>query len=256
MCDKLIPYYRVSTKKQGESGLGLEAQRATFEAYARATGGVAFGEYIEVESGKRADRPQLMAAIEHAKSVKGRLVVAKLDRLARNVLFTAALMESKVDFVACDMPDANKTIIQIMAAIAEGEARAISERTTAALAAAKARGVKMGSARPGHWDGREDRRQAGQNKGLPLARASRSRAARDYYASTVAKIKEQREAGKTLAEVAEALNAKGYVTRMDRPFSGTCVRDLILRYLGRELLGRADGRPYSYTLNSNACPAA
>jgi len=242
MSEKLVPYYRVSTKKQGESGLGLEAQRQAFETYAREHNGTAVGEYIEVETGKRADRPELAKAIEHAKAVKGRLVVAKLDRLARNVLFTATLMESKVDFVCCDMPSANKTIIQIMAAIAEDEARRISERTTAALAAAKARGVKMGSACPGHWDSREDRRQAGQVKGLPLARAARSQDARDYYRSIVAEIKEQREAGKTLKQIAEVLNAKGYVTRKkNQPFSFARVYDLIRRYLGDEFLGRADG---------------
>lgn len=243
MSEKLVPYYRVSTKKQGESGLGLEAQRQAFETYARERDGAAVGEYIEIETGKRADRPELVKAIEHAKAVKGRLVVAKLDRLARNVLFTATLMETKVDFVCCDMPDANKLTIHIMAAVAEDEARRISERTIAALAAAKARGVKMGSACPGHWDGREGRRQAGQEKGLPLARAARSQAARDYYAPIVAKIKEHRAAGKTLKEIAEALNAKGYVTReKNQPFSFARVYDLIRRYLADEFLGRADGK--------------
>jgi DNA invertase Pin-like site-specific DNA recombinase len=238
-----VSYVRCSTRRQGESGLGLDAQRRAFEAFTRATGGTAVGEYVEVETGKRADRPELMKAIEHAKSVKGRLVVAKLDRLARNVLFTATLMESKVDFVACDMPDANRMVIQIMAAIAEGEARAISERTTAALAAAKARGVKMGSACPGHWDKLEDRRRFGQTKGLPLARATRSRDAREYYHPIVAVIKVDREAGKTLAEIAQRLNAKGYTTRVnDRPFSFARVYDLIQRYLGEEFLGRADGK--------------
>ena len=243
MCGKLIPYYRVSTKKQGESGLGLDAQRTAFENYARAAGGVAVGEYTEVETGKRSNRPELAKAIEHAKSVKGRLVVAKLDRLARNVLFTATLMESKVDFVCCDMPDANRLTIQIMAAVAEDEARRISERTTVALAAAKAKGVKMGSACPGHWDGREDRRRAGQAKGLPLARAARSQDAREYYAPIVAKIKVHREAGKTLKEIADVLNAQGHVTRKkNHPFSAARVYDLIQRYLGDEFLGRADGK--------------
>jgi DNA invertase Pin-like site-specific DNA recombinase len=242
MSDKLVPYYRVSTKKQGESGLGLDAQHTAFEAYARQNGGTQVGEYIEVESGKRSDRPELRKAIEHAKAVRGKLVVAKLDRLARNVLFTATLLESGVDFVACDMPNANRTIIQIMAAIAEGEARAISERTTAALAAAKARGVKMGSACPGHWDKAEDRRRAGQEKGLPLARAARSQEARDFYRPVVTEIKEQREAGKTLAEVAEALNSKGFTTRNGHPFARARVSELIQRYLGEEFLGRADGK--------------
>lgn len=127
--------------------------------------------YTEVESGKRKDRPQLTKAIGHAKLARATLVVAKLDRLARNVAFLSALMESEIDFVACDNPHANRPTIHILAAVAEDEVRRISERTKAALAAAKRRGIKLGSARPGHWNGREDRRFAAGIKGLRVGLA-------------------------------------------------------------------------------------
>ena len=117
--------------------------------------------YTEVESGKLADRPQLARSLSHAKRTKALLVVAKLDRLARNVEFVARVMNSSVDFVACDNPAANRLTLHILAAVAEAEAKAISDRTKTALAAAKARGTKLGSARPGHWEGREDARLAG-----------------------------------------------------------------------------------------------
>src|SRR5262245_61248913 len=162
---ELIAYYRVSTKRQGESGLGLEAQQAAVAAYARQTGNGIKASYREIESGKRDDRPVLARAMSHAKRTKGRLVVAKLDRLARNVAFTSALMQSGIDFVACDNPNANKLTIHILAAVAEDERERISERTKQALAAAKARGVLLGSARPEHWRGREEQRLAGLAKG-------------------------------------------------------------------------------------------
>ena len=153
---KIVAYYRVSTKRQGESGLGLEGQQVAVAAFAKQHGASIIASYIEVESGKRSDRPVLAQALGHARLAKATLVVAKLDRLARNVAFLSALMESGVDFVACDNEHANRLTIHILAAVAEAEAKAISERTKTALAAAKRRGVKLGSARPGHWKGREE----------------------------------------------------------------------------------------------------
>lgn len=140
-----VTYLRVSTVRQGQSGLGLEAQRAAVQAHAAAAGHIIVAEYVEVESGKRADRPQLAAALATCRLHKGTLVIAKLDRLARNVHFISGLMESGVDFVACDMPHANRLTLHLMAAMAEHEAAAISERTKVALAAAKARGVRLGN---------------------------------------------------------------------------------------------------------------
>ena len=130
-----IAYYRVSTREQGDSGLGLEAQQAAVRAFARQNGYEIVDRYKEVETGKRADRPQLRAAIEACRKGRAILVVAKLDRLARNVQFTAELMNSSIEFVCVDNPHATRLTIHILAAVAEDEARRISERTKAALEA-------------------------------------------------------------------------------------------------------------------------
>lgn len=142
---RVVVYARVSTARQGASGLGLEAQQAAVQAYAAAQGLAIVAEYVEVESGKRTDRPQLAAAMAACALHRATLVIAKLDRLARNVHFISGLMEAGIDFVACDMPHANRLTLHLMAAMAEHEAAAISARTIAALAAAKARGVRLGN---------------------------------------------------------------------------------------------------------------
>lgn len=147
---KFIAYYRVSTQKQGQSGLGLEAQQQAVMSYLNGGQWDLVQEFTEVETGKGADalskRPQLRAAIEAAKKQKATLIIAKLDRLARNVHFVSGLMESKVRFTACDMPEANELTIHIMAAFAEHEAKRIGQRTKDALAISKARGVVLGAA--------------------------------------------------------------------------------------------------------------
>jgi DNA invertase Pin-like site-specific DNA recombinase len=143
-----ITYYRVSTERQGQSGLGLDAQRVAVNAYIGASTVVA--EVIEIESGKRNDRPKLDEALRLCRAHGATLVIAKLDRLARNVAFVSALMEGGVNFVACDMPQANRLTIHILAAVAEHEAKMISERTKAALQAAKARGKLLGGFRGHH----------------------------------------------------------------------------------------------------------
>ena len=148
MATAIIGYFRVSTKGQGESGLGLEAQRAAVEAYAKQSGATLVMAYTEVESGKLADRPELAKALAHASRSKATLVVAKLDRLARNVEFLARVLNAGTEFVACDNPAANRLTLHILAAVAEAEAKAISERTKAALAAYKARGGKLGGQLP------------------------------------------------------------------------------------------------------------
>jgi DNA invertase Pin-like site-specific DNA recombinase len=140
----LVAYYRVSTKAQGQSGLGLEAQRAAVAEHVRTTNSTLQSEYTEIESGKVNSRPQLAAALAQCRVCNRILVIAKLDRLARNVAFLSAIMEGDVEFRALDLPGASKFHLHIMAAVAEQEAKAISDRTKAALQAAKARGTVLG----------------------------------------------------------------------------------------------------------------
>ena len=145
---KAVAYLRVSTDKQGKSGLGLEAQREAVARYVAANGVDLIGEHIEVETGKGANalskRPELVAALATAKREKAGLIIAKLDRLARNVHFISGLMETGVEFAVADMPNADRFQLHLFAALAEKEAEVISQRTKAALAAAKDRGTKLG----------------------------------------------------------------------------------------------------------------
>jgi DNA invertase Pin-like site-specific DNA recombinase len=146
MCEKFISYRRVSTEKQGESGLGLDAQQAAVNAYLGSRpDSRLIADFIEVESGGRDDRPQLAAAMERARLAGATLVIAKLDRLSRDAAFLLGLAKSGVKFVAADMPHADALTVGILAVVAENERRLISERTKAALQAAKARGVKLGN---------------------------------------------------------------------------------------------------------------
>jgi DNA invertase Pin-like site-specific DNA recombinase len=219
MVAEIVAYLRVSTKRQGESGLGLEGQRAAVEAYARQIGARINAWYTEVETGKRSDRPALTKALAHAKRSKAVLTVAKLDRLARNVAFTSALMRSGVDFVACDNPHANKLTIHILAAVAEDEAERISQRTKAALAAAKARGRLLGSARPEHWEGREQARLDGLEAGRKVSAKVRTQAATEAYADLAPTLAELRGKGLSLAAIADELNTQGHTTRRGKPWN-------------------------------------
>ena len=198
-----VAYLRVSTTAQPESGLGLEAQQAAVEAFAKQEGATLIATYCEIETGKRSDRPALARAISHSRLSKAKLVMAKLDRLARNVAFTSALMESKVQFVAVDNPHANEFTIHILAAVAEHEAKAISTRTKDALKAAKVRGVKLGSARPGHWDGREHLR--GCAKATKVAARKHAEKARAEYKFLVPTLIRMRDEGQSLRQIAKRL---------------------------------------------------
>src|ERR1700687_3024090 len=142
---RFVAYYRVSTDRQGRSGLGLEAQQASVRNYLNGGDWELIGEFTEIESGKHADRPELVKALEVCRRQKARLVIAKLDRLSRNLAFIATLMDSGVEFVAVDNPHANKLTIHILAAVAQHERDIISARTSAALKAAKARGKRLGN---------------------------------------------------------------------------------------------------------------
>jgi DNA invertase Pin-like site-specific DNA recombinase len=212
MACKLVAYYRVSTDKQGRSGLGLEAQEAAVAAHVAATGCTLVASYTEIETGKRsslANRPELRRALAHAKRSRATLVIAKLDRLARSVAVVSALHESSVEFVCCDNPSANRLTIQILAAVAENEARAISDRTKAALAAAKARGTLLGAARPECRNLTDEGRRAGA-RAAGAAHAANAVAA---YADVKPEIVALAATGKSLREIAAALNVAGHTTR-------------------------------------------
>lgn len=229
MC-KYVAYYRVSTKRQGRSGLGLDAQRETIMSYLRGREGAqVVGEYVEVESGRNADRPKLAEAIQHAKNANAVLVVAKLDRLARSVSFISALRESGCKFVAADLPEMTDLTLHIFAALAEYEAKRISERTRDALKAAKRRGKLLGSARPGHWKGREERRIAGASTASKIAARLRTSAAKLRNASLVAEAEQYRATGLTWEQVAEQFNEKGYETARGNKWTASAVHQIANR---------------------------
>ena len=199
MANEIIGYVRVSTDRQGVSGLGLEAQRAAIEAYARQTGARITRVYEEVESGRRVNRPQLAAALKAARKAKATLVIARLDRLARNVAFVSQIMDAGVEFVACDNPHATRLTLHILAAVAEHEATMISARTRAALKAAKARGVALGSP--------VARDTVGQ------ARQARSVKAKANAQNVAAVIRDIERSGvSALSHIAKALEARGIKT--------------------------------------------
>lgn len=215
---KVIAYYRVSTKRQGQSGLGLEGQQAAVEAYAK--DGKIIKAYTEVESGKRADRPELAKAIAHARLAKATLVIAKLDRLARNVAFLSTLMEAGCDFKACDNPHADRFTIHILAAVAEKEARDISARTTTALRAYKARGGKLGASRPECRNLKATDMVKGQQAGAESNKAK----AREAYADLLPIMTALRQGGHTLRSIADKLNEEGYTTRRAKPWNHVQVK--------------------------------
>jgi len=197
--------------KQGQSGLGLEAQQSAVETYARSVGAqVLSPAFVEVESGKRKDRPELLKAIMRAKALRATLVIAKLDRLARNVAFVSALMETGIDFMCCDNPHANRLTIHILAAVAEDEAKRISERTKAALAAYKARGGKLGGQRD---ECRHNLGPAAIERGRSISAEVRKKAAEEHLAAVLPTILELRQQGLTQQRIADHLNEQGFTTR-------------------------------------------
>jgi DNA invertase Pin-like site-specific DNA recombinase len=217
---KLVAYRRVSTRGQGESGLGLEGQEHAIAAYAAATACQVIATYTEVESGRKGDRPELARAMAHARRSRATLVIAKLDRLSRNVAFLANLMEGGVDFVACDQPNANRLTVHILAAVAEDEARRISERTKAALAAYKARGGKLGTNNL-----TAEGTARGARAGALMVRA-RAEAA---YGDVAPLILQWRAGGMTQQAIAERLNSEGHTTRTGRAWGQVQVKRVIDR---------------------------
>lgn len=217
---RFIAYYRVSTARQGRSGLGLEAQRSSVLAYLNGGSWELIEEFTEVESGKRSDRPQLAAALAACRLHRATLVIAKLDRLARNVAFVSALMEAGVEFVAVDFPQANRLTIHILAAVAEHEAKAISDRTRAALTAAKARGVVLGGFRG----------RCGTPVDLERARAARTVSANQRAADLRNVIQSLQAAGITsLGGIASALNQRRITTTRGNEWSAVQVRRVLQR---------------------------
>jgi len=221
----LIAYYRVSTKKQQVSGLGLDAQREAVERYAKQNGYQIVGEFQETESGKMHDnRPQLRLAIEQCDLTGAKLVIAKLDRLSRNVAFLANLMETGVGFVACDNPQANELTIHILAAVAQEERRAISQRTKAALAAAKKRGIKLGN--PRLAEARSLRVRGEETKAANEARQvkAKSRAIKVMKAIQIAK----QNGAYTLQDIADFLNNKTHIrTPRDKEWTRASISRVI-----------------------------
>ncbi|WP_419900789.1 recombinase family protein [Roseomonas sp. USHLN139] len=198
-----IAYYRVSTDKQGKSGLGLEAQQDAVQRHVAAAGGRILDVFQEVESGKRNDRPEIAAAIAACRMRRATLVIAKLDRLARNVAFVSNLMEAGIEFVACDNPYATRLTIHILAAVAEHEREMISARTKAALQAAKVRGVRLGN----------PRLRAGDAEAARRATELRRTRAEQYAKDVLPLIAAAQRAGCTsLPQIAAALTARGIRT--------------------------------------------
>jgi DNA invertase Pin-like site-specific DNA recombinase len=218
-----IAYNRVSTKMQGESGLGLEAQNAATKTFVASCGASAklLASYTEVESGKRADRPELVKALEHARLTDGVLLIAKLDRLSRDAHFLLGLQKAGVRFTAVDMPHADNFTVGIMALVAQKERESISERTKAALAAAKARGVKLGNPKgAAHIAGRW------QKEAVAALKAGADERAKGL-ASTIAGI---RAGGVTSANaIAAELNRREIATARGGKWSARSVLNVLAR---------------------------
>jgi len=202
-----IAYYRVSSARQGESGLGLEAQRDTISRLAKH--GPILAEYTEVESGKRHDnRPQLLAALAEAKRRKATLLIAKLDRLARNVHFVSGLMESGVEFLAADVPHASRLTIHILAAMAEHEREMISQRTRAGMDAAQ-REIEQNGFRISRRSGKPYSKHGNPRWQETIDKARAARKPAPTPTEVIAMLQKHREDGKTLREIAAAVNALG-----------------------------------------------
>jgi DNA invertase Pin-like site-specific DNA recombinase len=230
---KMIAYYRVSTARQGHSGLGLEAQKADVREHLERSGCELVGEYVEVETGKKHsldNRPELKKAIAQAKRAKAILVVAKLDRLLRSTVVRSMLKTSGVRFVACDNPHANELTVDILAAVAEDEVRRISARTKAALAAYKARGGRLGAS----LNQCRNLTRSARRKGAKVAGASHRRNADEAYHDVVGIISDLHRAGWSLREISEELTHAGFTTRRGKAWNAVQVSRVLDRALDRE----------------------
>jgi len=213
---RYVAYFRVSTVRQGQSGLGLEAQRTAVLSFLGNDADL-IEEHVEIESGKKADRPKLLAALASCKKHGATLIIAKLDRLARNVAFVSSLMEAGIEFVAVDNPHASKLTIHILCAVAEHEREMISERTKAALAVAKVRGVRLGNPN-------------GNPRHMAEARHIMQKNAAERASLIHPIISEIQHAGlNSYREIARALNARGISTARGGQWHPASVRSVMVR---------------------------
>jgi len=218
--------------------LGKRLDRATQEAavrrYAELNPGKIVASFVETK-GKEEGWPALHKAIEAALEHGAVLVIADIGRLSRSVAFTLALQQSQVNFACCDMPNANERTIHILANLAQDESQQARQRTRDAMAALKAKGVKLGSQRDGHWKGREDKR--GWRQAVAGSIAKRKQRAAEAYQFLLPEIKARRERGETMAQIAEWLNETNHLTTAGKPFTDVAVWRIVNRYLGKEFLG-------------------
>jgi DNA invertase Pin-like site-specific DNA recombinase len=216
----MIAYYRVSTKRQGNSGLGLDAQKKTVQDFIKTDKRRSLiAEYKDVESGKNDHRPELMKAIDHAKKTGATLLIAKLDRLSRNVSFIFTLRDTKVDFRALDLPDANTLTIGIFASVAQHERERISERIKDALAAKRRRGEPLGTV--------ENLTVKGRKKAVQAIKVKAQQDKNNLQALEL--IRDKRKAGMTYQEIADRLNQLQYTTSKGGKFEAITVRKLLER---------------------------
>jgi len=216
-----VSYLRQSTKKQSLSNLGIEAQREIIQKHLGQIQPIA--EFVETESGKKTDRPKLAEALELCRKTKSTLIVAKLDRLSRNVAFTSKLLESDVEIKFCDFPEANRLVLHIIASIAEYEAGLISTRTKQALKAKKARGVRLGKPE-----------NLVNNLGKAISNSNHTNRQKaldnDNNRRAIAMLKVMATQNLSLSEMARRLNEEGFVTSRGKKFSAWQVSVLLKRY--------------------------
>lgn len=215
-----IAYLRQSTMKQQLSGLGVEAQREIIHNHVKNK--LILAEYIETESGKKSNRPQLLTALAMCRKTNSVLIVAKLDRLSRNVAFTSKLLESDVEIVFCDFPQANRLILHIISSIAEYEAGLISQRTRQSLQAKKARGIKLGKS-----DNLMNKFEQAINNSSRTNKAKADNNPNNMRA--IALLRSLSTQGKTLSEMTDLLNEQGFVTSKGCQFQITQVKRLLVR---------------------------
>lgn len=216
-----IAYLRQSTTKQEKSGLGIEAQRNIIHSFVKKE--LIIAEFVETETGKKSDRPKLQEALALCRKTNSNLIVAKLDRLSRNVAFTSKLLESDVEITFCDFPQANRLILHIISSIAEYEANLISQRTKQSLIAKKARGIKLG--KPENLMKRHDEAIKRSNK------TNREKAQNNTNnMRAVAMLRSMIKDKLTVSEMTKQLNAQGFVTSKGKKFQIVQVQRLIQRY--------------------------